>query len=53
MSTTRKVLGFLVDGIPRGIAEIAKELGLGNRARACASIFMSTTLYQWVAWLDL
>ena len=36
MATTRKVLGLLVDGIPRGIAEIARELGLGNRAVARA-----------------
>jgi len=32
MSTTRRVLGLLADGVPRGIAEIAKVLGLGNRA---------------------
>ena len=32
MSTTRKVLGLLADGVPRGVAEIARELGHGNRA---------------------
>ena len=60
MSTSRKVLGLLANGEPRGIHEISIELGLGKRAveGACyrgwrSGIFSgSDWFFLWVLFFD-